>query len=194
MDHNFVIDNTTESMSCTLKLSEAGIVGAGGAAFPTHVKYQRRTPLLIVNVQDSEPGYLKDKVLFAAYPDTIAVAVELLRNVLGYETVIFAAKASDRDFLGHLDGRFDIRYTPSMYKMGEAKHLASWIIEKQIKTDERTQDYGVTVSCLETVFNVARALGEGLPVVDKFVQVYGDVQTTCNSRNILTIVLTKMPT
>lgn len=157
------------------RLQLHGVAGAGGAGFPTYLKYRQATPVLVVNVQDSEPGYVKDKLILLSQADELRDAVGLLRDTFGFERVVFALKQSYRDWFAPLAGGFELSFTTDDYWNGEAKHLVGQVLGVAVPTDARTQDHGATVSCLETVLNIWRSLRCDQPVTDKFVQVYGDV-------------------
>ena len=157
-------------------LRSSGIVGAGGAGFPTHLKYRRQTKMLIVNVQDSEPGYVKDKWLMLSKQDTLREGLKLLRGIFGFDQIVFAIKRSYETEFADLENSFEIFFTDDMYWNGEAKKLASVVLGMPLSTNRRTQDFNVTVNCLETVYNLCQWLLKGQPVTEKYVQVYGLVQ------------------
>lgn len=158
-------------------LRASGIVGAGGAGFPTHLKYRRHTQRLIINVQDSEPGYVKDKWLMLTLQEFLNQGLELLQDTFRFDEIVFAVKDSYKAEFAAFESKFPIVFTDDTYWNGEAKKLASTVFGIPFITNQRTQDFDVTVSCLETVANLCWWLLDGLPVTDKYVQVYGAVKT-----------------
>ena len=104
-----------------------GLVGAGGANFPTYFKYLRPTQALIVNAEEGEPGFEADKLLLREHADEFELILNALRGIFGFEQIYIGAKEKDREKLAPLEGRFDIVYTPSLYGIGEERWLTKAI-------------------------------------------------------------------
>src|SRR5919202_3148347 len=68
-------------------IRQAGIVGAGGGAFPTYFKYKAPQPHLIVNATESEPGYWADKMVHREYFDEFLEVYEALKTIFGFEQI-----------------------------------------------------------------------------------------------------------
>lgn len=68
-------------------MRQAGILGAGGGGFPTYFKYKNLQPHLIVNANESEPGYWADKVMHKEYLDEYLKVYEALKAIFGFEQV-----------------------------------------------------------------------------------------------------------
>ena len=65
-------------------MRQAGIIGAGGAGFPTYIKYKDPQPRLMVNATESEPGYQADKALHKEYLDAFLSVYEALKTIFGF--------------------------------------------------------------------------------------------------------------
>lgn len=166
-----------------LLLRRAGVVGAGGAGFPTYVKFERPTKVFIANGTESEPGYFADKLLMRDRSDSIAKALRLLRDGLGYEQVVLAIKKKHLGYAAHLiqeaeeSGDFEMAYVPDQYMMGEEKTLTKFVTGQAVPKGAIPPHVGVTVDNVETLHNLYWALAEHRPVTSKFLQTLGEVHT-----------------
>ncbi len=158
-------------------LRDMGLVGAGGAGFPTYFKYLRPTPILIVNCEEGEPGYEADKLLLSTYADQIKEVFDALKRVFGFERIVIGAKEKDKEMLDPLKKShgFEIAYTPSVYGMGEERWLTKAVTGREVIGRALPSSVGVTVNNVETIYNMYLALFEEKPVTDKYVNVYGEV-------------------
>ena len=156
---------------------DMGLVGAGGAGFPTYFKYIKPTPILIVNCEEGEPGYEADKLLLRKYADEFKLIFDALYEIFGFEKIIIGAKDKDKKVLDPLKEShgFEISYTPSKYGFGEERWLTKAVTGREVKGRALPATVGVTVNNVETLFNMYRALFLGEPVLDKYVNVYGEV-------------------
>lgn len=156
---------------------DMGLVGAGGAGFPTYFKYLRPTPMLILNCEEGEPGYEADKVLLINHADEFKEIFDLMTEIFGFEEIIIGAKEKDKgvlDPLGESHG-FKLAYSPSTYGYGEERWLTKAVTGIEIEGRALPASVGVTVNNVETLWNMHQALFHNQPVVDKFINVYGEV-------------------
>ncbi len=176
-----------------------GIAGAGGAGFPTWAKYLTPQPFLVVNAQESEPGYFIDKWL---HQEKYAELLDLLAHLRswGVGKCVVAAKLKDRaSFLAMeeraaqqpggmkvLDctgrNRFKLAdqpepvlftYTDDKYPYGMETALLLIIAQQKIPQGERPSQHGFIVNNSETLWNMHQLLTTGAPVTTKYVHVYG---------------------
>jgi Na+-translocating ferredoxin:NAD+ oxidoreductase RnfC subunit len=154
---------------------EMGLVGAGGAGFPTYFKYLKPTPILIVNAEEGEPGLEADKLLLKEHVEEFELILNALKEIFGFEQIYIGAKEKDKGKLAPLEKQFSIVYTPSLYGMGEERWLTKAITGIKVRPDKYPPDYGVTVNNVETVYNMYRALFLGKPVIRKHLNFYGEV-------------------
>ncbi len=161
----------------------AGVVGAGGAGFPAHAKWQRadEASYLLVNHQESEPNCCVDKWLAREHPDRLAALFDRLQTTV--DAVIVGAKWADREWLGLLERASSaavyrpdelpldpetvsgvaIAYTESTYEYGMEGLLLRVVADTVIGQDLPIE-HGWIVQNTETLVNVAGALA-GEPVV-----------------------------
>ncbi len=168
---------TTDPQEVVKVFRDMGLIGAGGAGFPTYFKYIRPTPILIVNCEEGEPGYEADKLLLLSYADQFKEIFDTLREIFGFEQIIIGAKEKDKNILDPLKEShgFEISYTPSKYGFGEERWLTKEVTGREVVGRALPATVGVTVNNVETLFNMYRALFLGEPVLDKYVNVYGEV-------------------
>lgn len=161
-------------------MQEAGIVGAGGAGFPTYVKYQSPPRTLLVNGCDSEPGYYADKLLMRDEPEALVDVFEFLNDVFSIDTTIVAAEDVARPYMAELERlaketqEFSVAYVEPKYKFGQEKALMGAVLGMQVPKDDLPPEHGVVVSNNESLFNVYRAVFRDRPVITKFLHVYGE--------------------
>jgi Na+-translocating ferredoxin:NAD+ oxidoreductase RnfC subunit len=159
------------------KFREAGLMGAGGAGFPTYFKYNTKTKILVVNCEEGEPGYEADKLLLIKEADAFVKIFDYMREAFGFEQIIIGAKEKDQgklDPLGEQYG-FEFGYTPSIYGMGEERWLTKDVTGIEVPPDKIAPQMGVTVNNVETLYNMHQALFADLPVTEKYLNVYGEV-------------------
>jgi Na+-translocating ferredoxin:NAD+ oxidoreductase RnfC subunit len=169
---------TVQTREDVVKLfREMGLIGAGGAGFPTYFKYLTPTKILIVNAEEGEPGYEADKILLISQAEAFVEVFAALKKIFGFEQIFIGAKEKDKKLLEPLREKygFDIRYTPSIYGMGEEKWLTKAVTGLEVPPGKIPLHVGVTVNNVETVYNMYRALFLGQPVTEKYLNVYGEV-------------------
>ena len=163
-------------------LAKAGVVGAGGAGFPTHVKLSGKADTVVINGAECEPLLHKDKELLVkegrAVIEGLARAMELTgarRGVVGikrkYQRVIDSVAPLLREgmSIGPLD---------DVYPSGDEFILIWQTLGRVIPPGGIPLAVGAVVMNVETALNVARA--EELPVVDKYITVAGAVRNPCS--------------
>ena len=162
-------------------LRRAGVVGAGGAGFPSYVKYQKPTPMYIANCTESEPGYYGDKLLMQEQPDVVGKALLLLKEIFEYERVVLAVKQKHIHYCAEMiqfaeeSGEIEMAYVPDQYMMGEEKTLTKFVTGEKVPKGAIPPHVGVTVQNTETLYNIYWALTEHRPVVYKYLQTIGEV-------------------
>lgn len=164
----------------------AGVVGAGGAGFPTHVKLNSKAETLVVNAAECEPLIEVDKYLCRTFAREIVRGVAATAEHLGARAV-FAIKAEYRaeiDALSsaiqsHIQGQggagISIHEMPSFYPAGDEQTMVQLVTGRSIPERGLPLDVGAVVQNVGTMLNVAQALDDGGPVMDKFLSVTGAV-------------------
>lgn len=163
-------------------LQYAGIVGCGGAGFPTYVKYRNPQPTVLVNAAESEGGYYANKLLLRDRPDALVNLFNYLRLVFGIKNFIVGVEDVARPYCTRLEeleartGLFRMAYFEPLYKYGQEKALAERVLGVKIGKGQIPPDLGIIVNNNETLYNMYRALFQNKPVTTKQFQIFGEVQ------------------
>lgn len=169
-------------------MRQAGILGAGGGGFPTYFKYKNPQPHLIVNANESEPGYWADKVMHQENFNEFLQVYEALKAIFGFEQVTMCIHEKDREWYAPytecIAGVYDVRCVPDKYALGEEKALIKQItdtkVPRKVEQPDGTErpgmplDVGIIVNNSETILNIYNAMFLGKPVTTKRLSVYGE--------------------
>ncbi len=167
------------------RMYDAGLVGMGGAGFPTYHKYRGHTAdTLFINACECEPYLACDGRLVLEQPDSVRDGVEYLRRAAAVPaTGVYmcaehprVAQAITR--IAAVTGWHAVRL-PSRYPQGSEKQLIAAVLHRQLPADTYPVDAGVIVSNLSTAVAMADA-ARGLPLTHRVVTVSGEVEHPCN--------------
>ena len=163
-------------------LLEAGVVGAGGAGFPSYAKLSEKAHTVIVNCSECEPLLKLHRQVLEEYAGEIVSALSEILKATGAKRGIIAAKEHYESALravdAELQGRegISVHKLRSVYPAGDELILIKEVTGITVAPGELPISAGVTVLNAETVYNVYRAM-KGHPVTDKFVTVAGEVRS-----------------
>src|SRR3954470_13763604 len=162
------------------KLRECGVVGAGGAGFPTYVKAQSQVEFLIANGAECEPLIHKDAELMKHYPGEILSGMSAMMDATGATSGKFGVKTKNAEAIEALqhaktDGRIDFVQLGDFYPSGDEYELVYTATGRLIPPAGIPLQVGCVVNNVETLYNVHFA-ENGTPVTEKFVSVCGAVQ------------------
>lgn len=161
------------------RIFEAGVVGAGGAGFPTHIKYQAKAEVFIVNAIECEPLLRTDRYIVETYgPEIVSTAAQIGAQ-LGAGRTVIAVKAHNEGMVRALrraaeDSGVELYLSPSVYPSGDEQNLIYCITGRAVPTGGLPLDVGCVVSNASTVYQVHEAL-LGRPVTDKIITIGGAV-------------------
>ncbi|MFA6111281.1 MAG: 4Fe-4S dicluster domain-containing protein [Candidatus Latescibacterota bacterium] len=166
-------------MTLADQVRAAGVVGAGGAGFPSHVKASSRVEYIVANGAECEPLMHKDAELMARYPDRVVAGVRLLMEATGARVGLIGIKAKHVEAIEALqrhlgDGGVELRILGDFYPTGDEFVLVHATTGRLIPPGGIPLQVGVVVQNVETLYNVALA-AEGRPVTRKFLTVAGAV-------------------
>ncbi len=163
---------------------EAGIVGMGGAAFPTHVKLSppadKPIEFVIINGAECEPYLTADDRLMREYADEIAdgsylvlKAVNARRGFVGIENnKPEAIKEMRRAFKKF--PQFEVVELPTKYPQGSEKHLIKAILGREVPSGGLPMDVGVVVQNVGTARAIYQAVRFGRPLIERVTTLTGD--------------------
>ncbi len=167
-------------MTLLEQIQSAGVVGAGGAGFPTQIKLDADPDTLIVNGAECEPLLRVDQQLMAAYAPRLAAALEELRRETGAKRGVFALKAKYREALAKLTEalrpypHLDLFELDNFYPAGDEQLTVYEVTGRIMPEGSIPIAVGVVVLNVETLLNISYA-AEGLPVTHKYLTVTGEV-------------------
>lgn len=165
-------------------IREAGIVGMGGATFPTHVKLSSglgKVDTIIVNVSECEPFIVADDRLCREYPAEMISGLKIVMRILGLQSAHIAmednkpeaAKALKRE-LDPKDG-IVVDILPAKYPQGAEKQLIYAVTGRQIPSGGLPAAVGCAVFNAATCKAIHDAVYLGMPLIKRIVTVSGDI-------------------
>ena len=159
---------------------DAGIVGAGGAGFPTHRKFSDQVSQIVVNAAECEPLMMVDHYLLEKHLQELCDTLNLLLDVMGAQEALIGIKGKnmhllDPKIVASLEGtRIKIREIPDIYPAGDEVMLVYETTGKIIPEGSIPVMVGVMVINVETVYNINKAVNMSRPVIDKYITIGGD--------------------
>ena len=182
-----------EEMSKVLK--DCGIVGAGGAGFPSYAKLNAAADTIILNCAECEPLFRLHRQLLADFAEEIMWAFDKVREAVSAETAIIAVKESYDETIEsvkeHLDSYkgMKISLLPEIYPAGDEVVTIYETTGRVVEPGKLPISKGVIVFNVETMLNAYYALKENTPVCYKYVTVAGAVKNPITLRVPLGITL-----
>jgi electron transport complex protein RnfC len=157
---------------------EAGIVGMGGASFPTHIKLNPPKPVdtLIVNGAECEPYLTSDYRLMVEETTEILSGVELVARCLGVENVYIAIEDNKPEAIENFkvkSSKFKVKVLRSQYPQGGEKQLIKKILSKEVPSGKLPFDIGIVVHNVATVFAIYEAVYMNKSLYERAVTVTG---------------------
>ncbi len=161
-------------------MREHGLVGAGGAGFPSYAKLSAGADTLIINGSECEPLLHTDYEILRQHLDMVVAGAEMIAEALSIPRVILAVKEHTSHGLGlNADEAFGKRtrvfLLPNMYPMGDEITLIYEATGRLVQPSSLPISVGVIVYNAETVYNFYRAAVLAEPVTDKWLTVAGDI-------------------
>jgi len=172
------------------RVREAGIIGLGGAGFPTHVKLSppsdKPIKCLVVNACESEICDTSDERLLVEKTSNILKGVKVMRKVLGSPEVVIATKNNKIEALEKLKEVFseepDTRIVarPFTYQQGDAGLLQKALFGWEVPAGKRSYENGVIVHNVATINAVSEAVFKGEPLISRVITLTGDIDEPKN--------------
>ena len=165
-------------------IKESGIVGLGGAGFPTHVKFDvdpERIDYLIINGAECEPYVTSDTVTMLTRSDDMSYALQTLNRCMGIDKVIIGIENNKKDAIVSMkemaksltDFSVEVKELPSVYPQGGEKVLVYHTTGRKIPTNQLPINVGCVVINCTTLAAIGAYLKTGIPLVEKCVTVDG---------------------
>lgn len=161
----------------------AGVVGAGGAGFPTHIKINAAVDTVIVNGAECEPLLRAHQLIMASESEPLIIGLRAVmvatgagRGVIGLKRKYEEAVTKLQAALIKLNAQdIELFFLPDIYPAGDEQVLLHEVTGRIVPEGGIPLQVGVVVANVETLVNVAAALA-GKPVIDKYVTVTGAVR------------------
>ncbi|MCX8087362.1 MAG: electron transport complex subunit RsxC [Rhodocyclaceae bacterium] len=170
------------------RIREAGIVGLGGAAFPSHVKAQAAIDTLIINGAECEPWITCDDRLMRERAAEIVAGARLLARAMGAKRILFGVEDNKPEAAEALraclaDGgpaSGEVVTVPTRYPAGGEKQLIRVLTGIAIPYGKLGPDFGVQCFNVGTAYAVARAVLQGEPLISRIVTLAGNYERPGN--------------
>jgi len=175
-----------------------GIVGLGGAAFPSDMKLRHDIPVetLILNGAECEPYISCDDMLMRERADEIVRGVEILRHALDARAVLIGIEDNKPEAIAAMQQAvqvsglpFEVVTIPTVYPSGSAKQLIKILTGLEVPSGKLPTDIGVQCFNVGTACAIKRACDDGEPLLSRIVTVTGNVE---HPRNYEALVGTRL--
>ena len=163
-------------------VKEAGVVGAGGAGFPSYAKFDKSVDTIILNCAECEPLLRLHRSLLEKNAYEIMWALDLISKTIDAKNVIIALKAAYTKAIAAVENELasfpniTISKLDEIYPAGDEVVLIYEATGRVVPPGAIPSSVGVTVFNVETVFNIYNAINENVPVNKKYVTITGEVK------------------
>jgi electron transport complex protein RnfC len=164
-------------------VQQAGVVGLGGAAFPTHVKLLPpegvNVELLLVNGAECEPYLTTDHRVMVEYPERVHFGIRVMMHTLGVERVVIGVEKNKPDAIKALDAAkptdLDITVLPLTvkYPQGAEKMLIQTVTGREVPSGKLPAHVGTVVQNVGSIAAIAEVFETGYPLIERVVSVTG---------------------
>jgi Na+-translocating ferredoxin:NAD+ oxidoreductase RnfC subunit len=158
---------------------DAGVIGAGGAGFPTYKKIDARVDTVIANGAECEPLLFKDKVLMEHFAAEMIDGLRLVMQHTGASKGIVAIKHKNRKTIDavkpHLPANISLFEMEDVYPAGDEYEVVYHSTGRRIPSGGIPLHIGVVVQNVETLYHIHRA-AQGQPVTHSLMTVHGHVK------------------
>jgi len=167
-------------MDLIQKIFNAGVVGAGGAGFPTHIKAEAKVEYMIANGAECEPLIHKDVELMTNYPEEIVAGMKLMMEQIGAKKGFFGIKTKNKTAVERIsekikDENIDLVLLEDYYPAGDEYELVYTATGRLIPPKGIPLNVGCVVNNVESLYNIYLASKEE-SLINKFVTVTGAVK------------------
>lgn len=165
------------------RIGEAGIVGMGGATFPTHVKLSvpagRKAEFLIINAVECEPYLTADHRVMLERGEEVMIGVDILRKALGNPETIIGIENNKPDAIAHLQKLaaefpgITVQPLKVKYPQGGEKQLIEAVTRREVPAGKLPIDVGAVVQNVGTALAVYEAIQKNKPLIERVVTITG---------------------
>ena len=163
------------------KIEKAGVVGAGGAGFPSHIKILENIDTILINGVECEPLLKTDFHLIKAYKKELFEILNWLCDDLNINSGVIAVKKHTAELLNIKDGESDrkasFKTVKDIYPAGDEIILIKEALGKNVPAGNLPSSVSVVVFNVETLLNIGYALSD-IPVTEKYLTIGGNTDKT----------------
>lgn len=166
------------------KIKEAGVVGMGGAGFPTHVKLSPKEPekieFIIANCAECEPYLTSDYRRMLESPEELIEGMRIVLRLFDNAKGILGIEDNKPDCIQKLqeltkgEDRIEVMPLKTKYPQGGERQLIYATTKREINSKMLPADAGCIVDNVETLISICHAVKEGKPVMERVFTVTGD--------------------
>ena len=184
-------------MSILDMVREAGVIGAGGAGFPTHAKLASKAEYILLNGAECEPLLRVDQQLMRMFPDKIIKGFELAGKLVGANKALIGIKGKHKEVISILRKRIEelqvgdfieVKELPDIYPAGDEQVLVYELTGRVVPEMGIPINVGCVVVNVETALNIYHA-SMGVPVTEKYITVAGDIPKLLTIIQLLMVAL-----
>lgn len=164
-------------------IKEAGIVGLGGATFPTHVKLSpskdKKIDVFILNAAECEPYLTADYRMMLEYTERIVTGVKIVMKVLGVSKGFIGIEDNKPDAVKVMKEAFkdtsvQVVALPTKYPQGAEKMLIRVLTGREVPSGGLPMDVGAVVQNVGTTVAICDAVVDGIPLIERIATISGD--------------------
>ncbi|MDI6749358.1 MAG: electron transport complex subunit RsxC [Rhodocyclaceae bacterium] len=175
------------------RIREAGIVGLGGAVFPSHVKMNARVDTLVINGAECEPWITCDDRLMRERAPLIVAGAAIIRHLMGAKHVLFGIEDNKPDAAAEMRAalqtaghpEMQVVTVPTRYPAGGEKQLIHVLTGIEIPYGKLGPDFGVQCFNVGTAHAVARAVLHDEPLISRIVTLAGNYARPGNVETLI---------
>ena len=176
------------------RLRDGGIVGLGGATFPSHVKFNigqaGGIQTLVLNGAECEPWITTDDVLMRERAAEIVQGIEILRYLVNPAETVIGIEDNKPEAIAAMrqaceGAGIEVAVAPTLYPTGGEKQLIRILTGKEVPSGKHPLSIGVVCSNVATAYSVHRLVHYGEPMLSRVVTVTGNVRTPQNYEVLL---------
>lgn len=164
------------------KIKQAGVAGAGGAGFPTHVKIACDAEYVIVNCAECEPLIKSDKYLMEQHGPKIVEGLQAVKDCTGAKYGVLAVKYKNKAAVSALENAISgkeglsVHLLENYYPAGDEQQIIYEVTGRVIPVGKLPIEAGCVVINAQTAYHVAEAM-ESIPVIKRNVTITGEVRS-----------------
>ena len=163
-------------------MKDAGIIGAGGAGFPSYAKLAEGADTLLINGAECEPLLYTDYMILKRELSLVLSGINAVLENTDISRAVLAIKAHTAKRLSYKDGEMlddniKVKVLPDVYPIGDEVSLIYEALGRLVNPASLPITVGVIVYNVETMYNLGRFIRFGEPVLNKWLTVGGDIAT-----------------